>query len=344
MTILCKGDRSATSVAFERPWKPFHRWLSFRTPPGGKAPSVEEVAIPASGDDGADGAGAAICFLMHGFLGYARELYGLSAEDYEVWYVDRVSRFFIMLKPWGESEIDPGTRYVARWWDPVPDSWPSSGNERWDPSRRGAEGSWEAWPPMSDGASLKSGATGPIGGSGGSGGLDVLFGSGKVDITYGTYGTHEPFEPLDAFKPFEASEICDRREGSPSYGGRGSRPLDDAGLSVSASGTDTDTEEETDTEEDTDTDTEGSDAVDREAMFLWNRLFDDEDDEASPFPDSGAPVFAPDSAMPPGSGRPEGQVSYMSVDLPGEVSLSLETGQDCKLSLENQGEAEPDPQ
>ncbi|MDR2613165.1 MAG: hypothetical protein LBG06_10230, partial [Deltaproteobacteria bacterium] len=115
------GQELLTARRLERPIRPFRHWLNFRTG-SAIAPAEEDVAIPASGDHGS---AAAICFMMHGFFGYAREVYGLRPEDYEVWFVDRLERTFMRLKAFGAEEVDPGERFHVPWWGRVPAEWPT---------------------------------------------------------------------------------------------------------------------------------------------------------------------------------------------------------------------------
>jgi hypothetical protein len=143
------------AVSYERPRRPFHCWLSFRCRKWPGKP-VEEVGFPAVPDRSTT---AAICFLSHGFYCYAREVYGVGPEDYEVWYVDRVSRFYMRVKPFGKTEIEPDSKSLVFWWGRVHPEWTQRERDA-GPWLRGESGygvpdapgpEWSPWAPGPEG-------------------------------------------------------------------------------------------------------------------------------------------------------------------------------------------------
>jgi hypothetical protein len=116
---LTELEEINNSIVLERPARPFHSWLSFRSRAWPETPPFE-MGLPHMSSMGV---GAAICYMTQGFFSYAMETCGGARGDYEVWYVDRVDKIFMRLKSFGSEEMDPDCKYSVPGWAKVPPDW-----------------------------------------------------------------------------------------------------------------------------------------------------------------------------------------------------------------------------
>jgi hypothetical protein len=117
---LTNDEELSYSVLFERPARPFHTWLSFRCRSWPDR-TPDEVGLPAFARDEV---GSAICYMMEGYLNYAKQNFGMNREDYEIWFVDRIAKIFMRLKNYGDSGVDPDCKYSVPGWSDVKTEWP----------------------------------------------------------------------------------------------------------------------------------------------------------------------------------------------------------------------------
>ncbi|MDR1038317.1 MAG: hypothetical protein LBT40_17620 [Deltaproteobacteria bacterium] len=121
---LQEHEEISNSILLERPARPFHCWLSFRTKDWPAEPA-EEVGLPHNPDKTV---GISICCMTHGFFAYASELHSRGPKDYEVWYADRVSKIFMRLKTFDSEQMNPNCKYSVPGWARVASEWPPRGN------------------------------------------------------------------------------------------------------------------------------------------------------------------------------------------------------------------------